>query len=434
MNKIKTSDSLTIGFALFAMFFGAGNLIFPPFLGWESGKAWFAGFLCFIFIDIGMSLLAMIVISRNEKGAEALTGKLGSKLSFVLLGLNCLCIGPFVAIPRTASITYEVGVLPNFGEVNSWLCTGIFFGISFLLSVRQSKVVDIVGKFMAPAMFVALVALIVKGFATPVGEIGPASELSGVVRSGLLSGYQTMDMMAAYIFSVAILITIRQKGYTEQKEQAGLILRGGLVATALLFVVYGGLAFIGATASVSVTGEMSQSALLILLTNQLLGKPGLILLGVIVAFACLTTAIGLFTSIAAFFSEKLGVRYEVMVTVFTLVSWVISNFGTAAIISMAAPVLDLIYPVLIVLVIFGLAGNRLQSDITYRFAAFGAFAASVLLRIGTLLDTDIFASVLPMSEMGFGWIVPTIVCAAIGAFWVKRRGDTEELEELNEKL
>lgn len=157
MNKIKTSDSLTIGFALFAMFFGAGNLIFPPFLGWEAGKSWFAGFLCFIFIDIGMSLLAMIVIAKSEKGAEELTGRLGSKLSFVLLALNCLCIGPFVAIPRTASITYEVGVVPNFGEVNSWLCTGIFFGISFLLSVRQSKVVDIVGKVLAPLMFVALV-------------------------------------------------------------------------------------------------------------------------------------------------------------------------------------------------------------------------------------------------------------------------------------
>lgn len=426
MNKIKTADSLTIGFALFAMFFGAGNLIFPPFLGWESGGTWFAGFLCFIFIDIGMSLLAMIVISRSEKGAEGLTGKLGNKLSFVLLALNCLCIGPFVAIPRTASITYEVGIIPNFGEVNSWLCTGIFFGISFLLSVRQSKVVDIVGKFMAPVMFAALVALIIKGFVTPVGEIGPGSPVSGVVRNGLLSGYQTMDMMAAYIFSVAILITIKQKGYTEQKEQAGLILRGGLVATALLFVVYGGLAYIGATASVSVTGEMAQSQLLILLTEQLLGTPGLVLLGVIVAFACLTTAIGLFTSIAAFFSEKLGVRYEIMVTVFTLVSWVISNFGTATIISMAAPVLDLIYPVLIVLVLFGLAGNRIQSDMTYRFAAFGAFAASVLLRLGTLLDTDAIASVLPLSDMGFGWIIPTLVCAVIGMVWAKK---TEKLEE-----
>lgn len=414
MDKIKISDSLTIGFALFAMFFGAGNLIFPPFLGWEAGNTWIAGFLCFIFIDIGMSLLAMIAISKSEQGAEGLTGRLGEKVSFVLLALNCLCIGPFVAVPRTASITYEVGIAPNLGEVNSWLCTGLFFAVVFLLSVRQSKVVDIVGKFMAPVMFAALLVLIIKGFATPVGEIGPSEELSTVVRSGLLSGYQTMDMMAAYIFSVTILMTIRQKGYSSQTQQSALILRGGVVATVLLFVVYGGLAYIGATASVSVTEELSQAQLLILLTGRLLGKPGMILLGVIVAFACLTTAVGLLTSIASFFTEKLGVRYEILVTLFTAVSWLISNFGTAAIISMAAPVLDLIYPVLIVLTAFGLAGRRIQSDAAYRFAAFGAFAASVLLQVGSLMDVDLFAAALPLSELGFGWLIPSLVCAAIG--------------------
>ncbi len=414
MKHTKTMDSLTIGFALFAMFFGAGNLIFPPFLGWESGGAWLTGFLCFIFIDIGMSLLAMIAVSRQEKGAEGLTGRLGTKLSTLLLSLNCLCIGPFVAIPRTASITYEIGIVPNFGALSSWGCTAVFFFVAFLLSVRQSKVVDFVGKFMAPVMFLALLVLIGKGVVSPIGEIGPAAETGAVVRNGLLSGYQTMDMMAAYIFSVAILLTIRQKGYTEQKAQSALILRGGLVATALLVVVYGGLAYIGATMSVSVQETMSQPQLLILLTEQLLGKPGMVLLSLIVAFACLTTAVGLLTSIASFFAEKTGIKYEVLVGGFTLVSWGISNFGTAAIISMAAPVLDLIYPVLIVLVIFGLAGRLIRQDTTYRFAAFGAFAASVLLQIGTLFDIDIFASLLPLSDLGFGWLIPAGLFAAAG--------------------
>ncbi len=414
MNRIKTVDSLTIGFALFAMFFGAENLIFPPFLGWESGGSWMIGFICFIFIDIGMSLLAMIAVSRQEKGAEGLTGRLGAKISTILLAVNCLCIGPFVAIPRTASITYEIGIAPNFGTLNSWACTAVFFFIAFLLSVRQSRVVDLVGKFMAPVMFAALLVLIGKGIVSPIGETGPAAATGSVVRSGLLSGYQTMDMMAAYIFSVAILLTIRQKGYTGQKEQSALFLRGGLVATALLVVVYGGLAYIGATMSVSVKETMSQPQLLILLTEQLLGKPGLALLGVIVAFACLTTAVGLLTSIASFFAEKTGVRYETMVAGFTLISWAISNFGTAAIISMAAPVLDLIYPVLIVLVVFGLADRFIHQDTTYRFAAFGAFAASALLQIGNILRIDIFASLLPLSDLGFGWLIPAGLFAAAG--------------------
>ncbi|WP_338547193.1 branched-chain amino acid transport system II carrier protein [Emergencia sp. JLR.KK010] len=420
MNKIKTADSLTIGFALFAMFFGAGNLIFPPFLGWESGGSWLIGFLCFIFIDIGMSLFAMIAIAGSGEGAEGLTGKLGNKISTVVLALNCLCIGPFVAVPRTAAITYEVGVVPNLGAINSWLFTGIFFAVAFLLSAKQSKVVDLVGKFMAPVMFVALLVMIGKGIVTPLGEIGPSAQTGSVVRNGLLSGYQTMDMMAAYIFSVAILMTIRQKGYSQQKEHSALILRGGLIATVLLVVVYGGLAYIGATMSVSVKEQLSQAQLLILLTEQLLGKPGMLLLGVIVAFACLTTAVGLLTSIASFFAEKTGVKYEVLVAVFTLVSWVISNFGTSTIISMAAPVLDLIYPVLIVLVVFGFLGRWIRSETTYRFAAFGAFAASVLLQIGNIFDIDIFANLLPLSGLGFGWIIPAGIFTALGVLKTKK--------------
>ena len=420
MNKIKTADSLTIGFALFAMFFGAGNLIFPPFLGWESGGSWLIGFLCFIFIDIGMSLFAMIAIAGSGEGAEGLTGKLGNKISTVVLALNCLCIGPFVAVPRTAAITYEVGVVPNLGAINSWLFTGIFFAVAFLLSAKQSKVVDLVGKFMAPVMFVALLVMIGKGIVTPLGEIGPSAQTGSVVRNGLLSGYQTMDMMAAYIFSVAILMTIRQKGYSQQKEHSALILRGGLIATVLLVVVYGGLAYIGATMSVSVKEQLSQAQLLILLTEQLLGKPGMLLLGVIVAFACLTTAVGLLTSIASFFAEKTGVKYEVLVAVFTLVSWVISNFGTSTIISMAAPVLDLIYPVLIVLVVFGFLGRWIRSETTYRFAAFGAFAASVLLQIGNIFDIDIFANLLPLSGLGFGWIIPAGILTVLGVLKTKK--------------
>ena len=410
----KNRDSLIIGFALFAMFFGAGNLIFPPYLGWESGSAWLAAALCFIFIDIGMSLLALIAIARNGKGSSGLTDKLGTRLSFLILSLNCLCIGPFVAIPRTAAITYEVGIAPLIGDMNSWLCTGIFFGISFLLSIRQSKVVDIVGKFMAPLMFVALVVLIIKGIVTPLGEIASSGQVGEAVRTGLLNGYQTMDMMAATIFSVAVLLSIRQKGYEQKSQQVELITKGGIVATVLLFIVYGGLAYIGATASVTVTEELTQAQLLIVVTEGLMGKPGQILLSVIVIFACLTTAVGLFTSISSFFAEKLHIRYEILVTVFTLVSWVISNFGTSVIISMAAPVLDLIYPVLIMLIILGLFQNRIGSDPVCRLAALGAFAAAVLLLIGDIFGIEIISEVLPFSALGFGWLVPAVLCAGVG--------------------
>lgn len=405
---------MIIGFALFAMFFGAGNLIFPPFLGWKSGENWFIGFLCFLFLDIGMGLLAMIAIAKIGKGAEGITERLGKKVSFLLLSLTCLCIGPCIAIPRTAAITYEVGILPNLGEISSWLCTGLFFLISFLLSIRQSKVVDIVGKIMAPLMFAGLLVLIIRGFISPVGEMAEGIETGSVIREGLLAGYQTMDMMAACIFAIALLLTIRQKGYQEKKQQFSMIVTAGMVATVLLFVVYGGLAYIGATASGSIAQHLTKPQLLILLTERLLGKPGLVLLGWIVAFACLTTSVGLLTSIASYFEEKLHIRYEVLVTVFTVVSWIISNFGTAAIISMASPVLQLIYPVLIVLILFALLPQRLQSGAACRSGAAGAFGAAFLLQAENIFENTVFDGLLPMADMGFGWLVPAAVCGAAG--------------------
>lgn len=416
MERKNLIDSLTIGFALFAMFFGAGNLIFPPFLGWQSGSSWLIGFLCFIFIDIGMGLFAMLVIAKNGHGAEGIGEKLGTKISFLLMAAMSLCLGPFVAIPRTASITYEIGVLPNFEEVSSWVCTAVFFLISCMLSIKQSRVIDIVGKILAPVMFAALLVMILKNFLTPIGSIGESAPVSDVVRNGLLSGYQTMDMMAACIFSVALLLAIKQKGYTTKKQQFSLIAGGGVIATVLLFIVYGGLAYIGAAASCSVTQEMSQPQLLILLTEALMGRGGLILLGMIVSFACLTTAIGLLTSISTYFAEKLPIPYEVFVVTFSLASWIISNFGTVKIIAMAAPVLDLIYPVLIVLIVFGLLSDRIKSVSTYRFAAFGAFAASLLLQAESLLGIDILTERLPFSGLGFGWILPAAVFAVIGAW------------------
>lgn len=420
MNKIKIMDSITIGFALFAMFFGAGNLIFPPYLGWQTGSHWFIGFLCYIIIDIGMGFLAMVVVAKIGKGSEGITEKLGKKMSFLMIAATCLCIGPFIAVPRVASITYEIGVVPNFGKVNSWLFMTIFFFVVWLLSIFQSKVIDIVGKVLAPIMFAALLVMIVKGVITPLGQMKVDHDIVRVLRIGLLSGYQTMDMMAAIIFSITIIMSIKQKGYVEKKQQLSMIVVGGVIATGLLFVVYGGLAYIGASESMNLSKAVTQSELLVLLTKALMAEHGLILLGIIVTIACLTTAIGLLTSIAEYFAEKLNIRYGILVTVFTLISWVIANFGTLTIISMAAPVLNVIYPVLIVLIILGITGDRLPVRL-YRFSAGGAFISALLLQIEPIFNIHILAGVLPLSGLGFGWIFPTIFCGIVGAVWKKKK-------------
>ena len=419
MEKIKkgnkfTADIVTVGFALFAMFFGAGNLIFPPYLGWELGDHWFTGFICYLAVDIGFGFVAMLVIAASGKDSESITEKLGARLSPIFLGVICICIGPAIAIPRVASITYEVGIVPNFGEVNSILCTGVFFILAWILCISKSGVMDIVGKVLSPLMVAALFYMIVKGITSPIGEIVRESTAIQAVSIGISAGYQTMDMMAAVIFAITIIYTLNEKHYTEKKEHFIMILSGGSIATALLFIVYGGLAYIGATYS-STDGNLMQVEVLTNIVSILLGNSGLKLLGLIVALACLTTAIGLITSISEFFEEKLHVNYRILVTVFTVISFLISNLGADIIINMASPILNIVYPVLITLTFCKIAGDRLPVK-AYRYGAATAFLISVIQQIETFLKVEMISRILPLSELGFGWMIPVVLGIAVGIF------------------
>ena len=178
MTKVKLSDSMTLGFALFAMFFGAGNLIFPPFLGYTSGDMWFIGFLCFIAADAGLALLALFVIAKLGRGTEGITEVLGNKLSKTFLALSCLCIGPFIAIPRTGAITYELGVSPLIGGHHGVLITGLFFLICLIFSIRRAKIIDLIGKILSPILFATLLVLVIKGIVTPIGSINATDSLA----------------------------------------------------------------------------------------------------------------------------------------------------------------------------------------------------------------------------------------------------------------
>lgn len=421
----KLADTVTIGFALFAMFFGAGNLIFPPYLGRELGDHWFLGFLCYIGVDIGLGLIAMMVIAVAGRGSDSITEKLGVKLSAIFLGVICICIGPAIAIPRVASITYEVGLVPNFGNLNPILCTGVFFVFCWLICISKSEVMDIVGKILSPLMVIALLYMIVKGIITPIGDITMESSVDQAVSLGVSAGYQTMDMMAAVIFSISVIFTIKDKNYTAKKDQFTMLVAGGLIATALLFVVYGGLAYIGATYAHN--GEaMAQADVLVKVVLVLLGKSGLLLLGLIVILACLTTAIGLITSISEFFEEKLHISYKILVTVFTIVSFLISNLGTDIIINMAAPILGIVYPVLITLTFCSIAGDKLPV-LGYRGGAAFAFIIAIIQQIEAFAGKDIISHVLPMNSMGFGWIVPAIIGVVLGAIVAKVRGKDIEI-------
>lgn len=419
MNNHTFKDTLQIGFALFALFFGAGNLIFPPYLGWQSGDNWFIGFLCFLFVDVGMGLLVICAIAKIGEGSYGLIKPIGKKCTFIFLSAICLCIGPCIAIPRTASLTYEIGVVPTFSEVNSWIVTFIFFAIAYISSIRKSRLVSLVGSCMAPIMLVALLLMIAVSILSPIGKIAPSYNTDTVIQGSLLAGYQTMDMLAAVIFAIAMLNAIKEKGYKSLSQQSFMLIWGGLVATLLLFVVYGGLAYIGATASVNITDEMSQTRLLIALVYTLMGDYGLYLLSIIVSFACLTTAIGLFTSIGEYFEEQLHISYEIIVTVFTITSWILSNLGTTAIINLAVPVLNLLYPILIILTFYAFIKDFIYFNEPCQFAVLGAFLVSLIQEIEKIVTMDLISSYMPLNSIGFAWLVPSVAMFFLGMVYCK---------------
>lgn len=420
MNGKKKSkiDIVVIGLALFATFFGAGNLIFPPFLGINAGSDWFIGFLCFFIADVGVAILAIFaMIKTGDVSINGLTGKLGKAPSIVINTLIVLCIGPFLAIPRTAATTYEMGVMPIFPFINSWVFGAIFFGLVLLFTIRPSGVVDIIGKFFTPALVACLLGLIVIGYMHPIGSIVPTTNFD-TVKEGILAGYQTMDVLVSIVFIIVIISATKSKGYTEPKSSTKIIIQSSIFAAAALFIVYGGLAYLGATTSSGGFENYNQSTLLVAITQTLIGNYGVLILAIIVFFACLTTAIGLVSSCASVFAEMTQnkIPYKTIVFIGVAFSYIISNFGISTIISIAGPILTLLYPVILVMIFLSFFCNHIKNDNIYIGAAAMALlasAADVLLSFGLPFE---FANSLPFATFQCGWVVPAIIGGIIGKF------------------
>ena len=416
MNK-STKDMIVMGFALFAMFFGAGNLLFPPFLGLITGQDWVTGFTGFILADVGLSLLAILAVARCNGEVGKVFSRAGEKFSVALGVAIMICLGPLLAIPRTAATTFEMGVQPLFSNFNSVIFSIIFFGLTLELTIKPSKVVDIIGSYLTPALLIALLALIGIGVFNPLGTIEP-SRISGVFSEGIYQGYQTLDALGAVSLSAILIASLSDKGYTKQDEKVKLTFKAGLIAAVGLFIVYGGLTFLGATVSTMFDSNISQAGLIVSITEMLLGYPGKIILALIVALACLTTAIGLTSATGQYFSKLTNnkIKYETVVIVVCVFSLVVSNFGVNTIIQFSAPILTLIYPPTIVLILFTLFGNKINNDNVFKFGTYTALFVSVL-NVATSFGAKIpVINSLPLADFGFNWVVPALIAALIGSF------------------
>lgn len=430
--KTKILNTATVGFAVFAMLFGAGNLIFPPFLGMNAGKNWLFGFAGFALMDVIFTMVVMIVISKKKNGVDGIVGILGDKLSKVLMLALYICIGPLVAIPRTAATTFELSISPLLPKMNSIVFSIIFFAIILILCIKPSKIIDIVGTVLAPLLLITLGVLIVKGIASPLGSIVEKDALSTTINVGVTTGYQTMDTMAALAFSILIVNQVKAYQLTDRKKEQGMIRNACIVAAVALIFVYGGLAYLGATVSGIYDGGLSRSEIMIQLAEDILGKAGLVILAVIVATACMTTAIGLVSSSAAYMEEltKKKVSYKTFAIFICVFSAITCNVGLDNIIALASPILGLMYPILLTLIFLAMVKSSWISTA----GRYGAITGTTIFVCFELFEnlthlTDVISK-LPLQSYGFAWVLPAILGLSVAEI-VKRALPLIRMNRLN---
>ncbi len=417
---------IVLGFALFAMFFGAGNLIFPPALGrlFGDGFSWAA--IGFLLTGVGLPLMGVMAVAKAEGGIDRIAARLDPRIAKLLSIIVMLAIGPFLAIPRTAATTFELGIAPNLPWLGLAPFSVIYFVVVLFFALNPLSVVDRIGKILTPLLLAALLALIFKGLAHPI-----AAPIAGATPhpfgTGLIEGYQTMDLMGAVIFGIIILNELRSKGVFEKSLQMKSIVRAGLISAGGLAVVYGGLVYLGATTSATI-GEMSRTQLLLFIAHELFGRGGGIVLGLAVSMACLTTAIAL-TVVCGEYFNKLSfgrLSYRTVCLVVAGLSLVFANFGLEQIIALAVPPLVALYPVVMVLVILSLLSPRLSNRNLWRGAVAGAFAAGLIKAIHIAQigneHVDALFDLIPLTDHGLGWVLPTVALGFAGSL-IRERED-----------
>ena len=415
--KRTLNDVIVIGFALFAMFFGAGNVIFPPYLGLQSGKLWTLGFIFYFIADVGLAILAILAMIRHGS-AEAVLESTGKIPGIILMTISVLCVGPLPAIPRTAATTYEMSVLPLFPNIPPFVFYIIFFAIIILLCLQESAVIDIIGKFLTPGLLIGLLILIVKGIINPIGNISDKTFVDNVPIEGIRAGYQTMDVIAALVFGAIILSSAKEKGYTDAQKKSQIIAQSSIIAGFGLLIVYGGLTFLGANTGELYNLDIDRATLVINIVQKLLGSSGIIIFAIVVGLACLTTAIGLISSAADYFhklsNEKIS--YRMLVILICVCSAVLANFGLSFIISIAAPILDMIYPPILVLVLIAFVPkNIVKSCYVNQLATLSAFIFNFLSTLDNYTNLKFeFLEKFPLAAIDLGWICPAILGGIIG--------------------
>lgn len=449
MGKLNAKQLLSVSLTLFAIFFGAGNMIFPPAMGQLAGTNFISALAGFIVTDAGIAILGMIAVVLVGSSMSDL-GRLVSRKFAILLPVGVyLLIGPLFALPRTGSVSFELALLPYIPKNNAWMFslifTACFFLLTYYLSSNPNKIVDVVGKYMTPVLLISILMIFIACIFTDqvnsemlqYGKIGaPQQDYASIpFFKGMIEGYNALDGPAGLAFAIIVINAIRGYGIKDKKCIVKYTIISGLGAAFFLAVVYFMLTYAGAITSTSFSNG---GALLHALTTSLYGSVGGVILGVSVLLACLTTSIGLTTAFSDYFKELFpSISYKKIAALVCIFSFIISNVGLSQLITISLPVLMMIYPVTVVLILLSFMkkyiGHRRIVYVGGMLMALLASFVSALESAGiSFVLTSLFHEYLPFYSLGLGWILPAAIGAGIGflPFWTMNKKDKDALENI----
>lgn len=430
--KLTSTDVMAIGLMTFALFLGAGNIIFPPYLGYTAGTELIIAMLGFLLTGVGLPLLGVIACARIGGGLEKLTAILPTRFALIFSVVLFLAIGPLFALPRTAVVSYELGVLPFLGESGSLslaVLSVVFFAVALYFALFPGRLVESVGKLITPMLVAVLVVITVGVFMYPQSELGaPAdSMISQGFFNGFREGYQTLDALAALVFGVVIINAIQSKGVTEPGQISRYTLIAGLIASVGLSLVYLVLGYIGAISHELVAAPDNGAQIISQFVNAVFGAWGRVVLATTVILACLTTAIGLLSACGTYFSRAFPtLNYRSWVLLCGLVSALIANVGLNTLLKVTIPALLIIYPVAIALIVVSLLKPALpRPKLVMTFVLFPVGLISLIegLQAAELAFVDPIFSLLgylPLQEQGLAWLLPGLASGVLGLLFSLR--------------
>lgn len=421
-------DIIIVGFALFSLFFGAGNLIFPPFLGKIYGSTWLVASFGFILTGAGLACISVISMAKRKGNVKEFTNLAGNKLGSLTIILIAMTLGPLGGIPRTGATSAEVMIEAGLPIPYIFFIIA-FFAVTLILILTDSKIIDIIGKYLTPALLIVLAVMIIAGIINPIGEINTINITQGeVFNKSLIEGYNTMDALAAIAFTPIIIKSLLEKGYEENLIKKTIAVT--LIAACGLILVYISLTYLGSTSSIRFNYMTSRVALLIAISNAILGSFGKYILAAIIVLACFTTSVGLTSSIADMLYKTFDrkISYKLIAVFITIISVILSLVGVDRIIEFTSPLLTFAYPVVLVMIIY----NIFEINFTNRFRIISFYLVAIISLCQSMISYVSMAkpeladeiskviSWLPMYRLGFPWLIPFIIILAMGLLFARK--------------